>query len=293
VDHQYYLGCFVSSESPFPSPKTVEAAEQAFQQAFAAVAGRPDLEQRVQLARLSLIYVRLCRGPQATGVEAYQQLLTEFNAVVQQEKIANVSEGGPVAPKVAEFQENVRVYQELPKIGPGDAKVWPLPTIWQFAPDPKQQGEAAGWFKEGFDDRRWAPVRSDRNCGWEAQGFPNYTGFGWYRMTATVPADLGGFKYLYLYFGAVDEDAWVYLNGQLAFEHSVKTTGLPPEVIWRTPFAFDPRPGLKLGAANVIAVKVLNRLAMGGVYQPVYLVGANRELDPRLLGGLVARETAG
>jgi hypothetical protein len=292
VDHQYYLGCFVGSDSPFPSPQTVKAAEQAFQQAFAAVAGQPELEQRVRLAHLPLVYVQLCRGPEASGGEAYKQLIKDLEAVVQQENIAKVSEGGAVAPKVAEFRENLRVWQELPKIGPGEAKVWPLPNTWKFAPDPKEQGEAAGWFRDGFDDGAWATVRSDRNCGWEAQGFPNYTGVGWYRLTATVPEDLAGFQHLYLYFAAVDEDAWVYLNGRLAFEHSVETTGLPPEVIWRTPFAFDPRPALKLGAANVVAVKVLNRLGMGGVYQPVYLVGAKRELDARLLQGLVMRETA-
>jgi len=292
VDHKYYLGCFVNSDSPFPSQKTVGAAEQAFQLAFAAVAGQPDLEQRVQLARLPLTYVQLCRGPQATGVQAYEQLIKDFEEVVRRENIVNVSEGGPVAPKVTEFREKLRVYQELPKISAGEAKVWPLPNTWKFAPDPKERGEAAGWFKEGFGDSGWAQVRSDRNCGWEAQGFPNYTGFGWYRQTATVPGDLAGFKHLYLYFGSVDEDAWVYLNGRLACEHSTKSTGLTPEVIWRTPFAFDPRPDLRPGAANTIAVKVLNRLGMGGVYQPVYLVGANRELDTRLLGGLVARETA-
>jgi len=292
VDHQYYLGCFVNSDSPFPSWKTVKAAEQALQQALAAVAGQPALQQRVRLAHLPLTYMQLCRGPQVTGVQAYEQLIKDFEAVVARENIVSVSEGGPVAPKVAEFRENLRVYQELPKIGPGEAKVWPLPNTWKFAPDPKEQGEAAGWFKEGFDDGRWAQVRSDRNCGWEAQGFPNYTGFGWYRQATTVPAYPAGFKHLYLYFGSVDEDAWVYLNGELACEHSCKTTGLPPEVIWRTPFAFDPRPGLKLGATNSIAVKVLNRLSMGGVYQPVYLVGANREFDIGLLGGLVARETA-
>jgi hypothetical protein len=292
VDHQYYLGCFVNSDSAFPSIKTVTAAEQAFQQALAAVAGQPELEQRVRLARLPLTYVQLCRGPQVTGVEAYEQLIKDFEAVVQRENIVNVSEGGPVAPKVAEFRENLRVYRELPKIGSGEVRVWPLPNTWKFAPDPKGQGEAAGWFREGFDDRRWAQVRSDRECGWEAQGFPNYTGFGWYRQAATVPADLAGFKHLYLYFGAVDEDAWVYLNGQLAFEHTCKTTGLPPEEIWITPFAFDPRPGLRLGAPNVIAVKVLNRLGMGGVYRPVYVVGTNRELDARLLTALVARERA-
>jgi hypothetical protein len=294
VDHKYYLGCFVRSDSPFPSSRTVKAAEEAFRQGLAAVAGQPELQQRVQLAHLPLTYVQLSRGwePQANGAIAYEQLIQDFESVVRRENIVGVSEGGPVAPKVAEFRENLRVYREVLSIGPGETKVWPLPNTWKFAPDPKEQGEAAGWFKEGFDDGTWAAVRSDRNCGWEAQGFPDYTGFGWYRQAAAVPADVAGFKHLYLYFGSVDDDAWVYLNGQLAYEHSSKTTGLPPQVIWRTPFAFDPRPWLKLGATNAIAVKVLNRVGMGGVYRPVYLVGANRELDVLLLGALVARETA-
>jgi len=292
VDHEYHLGCSVPSDSLFPSPQTVKAAERAFQQAFAAVAGQPELEQRVRLAHLPLTYVQLCRGPQATGAQAYEQLLKDFEAVVQQENITQTSEAGAVAWKVDELRENLRVWQELRKIGPGEAKIWPLPNTWKFAPDPKEQGEAEGWFKEGFDDGAWAAVRSDRNSGWETQGFPAYTGFGWYRQSVTAPADLGDFKYLYLQFDAVDEDAWVYLNGQLAFEHSVKTTGLVPQVIWVTPFAFDPRPSLRLGGPNVIAVKVFNSMGMGGVYRPVYLVGANRELDARLMQALVARETA-
>ncbi|UCH33819.1 MAG: DUF4838 domain-containing protein, partial [Armatimonadota bacterium] len=291
VDNDLYLGCFVSSNSPFPSMKTTKAVQEAFDKALAAVAGQPEMEQRVRLARLPLTYVQLCRGPEGTGVEAYEALIEDFEAVVQQENIARVSEGGAVAPKMAEFRENLRVWQELPKIAPGEATVWPLPNTWKFATDPKERGEAGGWFREGFDDGKWAEVRSDRNCGWEVQGFPNYTGVGWYRQAVTVPADLADFKHLYLFFGSVDEDAWVYLNGRLAFEHTCDSTGLRPEVIWITPFAFDPRPGVKLGAANTVAVKVLNRLGMGGVYQPVYLIGANRELDIRLLEGLVARET--
>ena len=43
-------------------------------------------------------------------------------------------------------------------------------------------------------------------------------------------------KYKYLHFGAVDEEAWLYLNGKLFFEHTVESTGFMPEELWITPF---------------------------------------------------------
>ncbi len=34
----------------------------------------------------------------------------------------------------------------------------------------------------------------------------------------------------------------VYINGQLAFEHTVASTGLPVEILWNKAFVFDARP---------------------------------------------------
>ena len=121
-------------------------------------------------------------------------------------------------------------------------------------------------------------MRSDQGYGWEKQGFAGYTGFGWYRQVFTPPADFD-LDHLQLYFGAVDEEAWVYINGKPAFEHSSKSTGQPRTALWKVPFMFDACEHIKLGEPNTLAVRVYNQGAMGGVWKPVYLVASENELN--------------
>jgi len=144
-------------------------------------------------------------------------------------------------------------------------------------PRARRSNLSEGWFDTSFDDEDWAVVRSDQTTGWESQGFPDYTGFGWYRQIFEVPDELAERKFVFLYFGAVDEDAWVYLNGQHVYEHSLASTGLTIDEIWLTPFAFDAKSYLEFGQKNSVAVRVYNSMGMGGVYKPVYLIGADRE----------------
>jgi len=155
---------------------------------------------------------------------------------------------------------------------------WPLPPVWKFAADPKDVGVSQEWFGVGFDDKDWAAARHDLGKGWEGQGFAGYTGIGWYRQTLEIPAELGK-RHLYLHFDAVDEEAWVYINGRPAFEHTCASTGLGTAQIWSMPFAFDARAHLKPGADNAIAVRVSNVYGAGGIYAPVQLVASDSELD--------------
>ncbi|HUT23778.1 MAG TPA: hypothetical protein VM492_05500, partial [Sumerlaeia bacterium] len=97
-------------------------------------------------------------------------------------------------------------------------------------------------------------------------------------QTLEVPAELGK-RHLYLHFDAVDEEAWVYINGRPAFEHTCASTGLGTAQIWSMPFAFDARAHLKPGADNAIAVRVSNVYGAGGIYAPVQLVASDSELD--------------
>ena len=92
-----------------------------------------------------------------------------------------------------------------------------LPNQWQFATDPEGIGVPQEWFAVDFDDSDWVQVRSEQGNGWESQGFPSYDGFGWYRQAFDLPADPGR-KYIYLCFGAADEEAWIYLNGEPVLE---------------------------------------------------------------------------
>jgi hypothetical protein len=68
-------------------------------------------------------------------------------------------------------------------------------------------------------------------------------------------------------FGAVDESAWVYLNGEFAGEHDIGEAG------WDKPFGIDVTKAIQPGA-NVLAVRVLDRVLGGGIWKPVELLGA-------------------
>jgi beta-galactosidase/beta-glucuronidase len=166
------------------------------------------------------------------------------------------------------------------------AETAPLSHTWRFAPDPGDVGLSRGWADPSLDDSAWAPQRDDIGVGWEAQGFPGYTGIGWYRQKLRLSGKLDK-AHVYLRFTAVDEEAWVYINGALAFEHSCKSTGMWTGIIWNMPFDFDAAPWLKRGQENTIVVRVSNVSGRGGVYLPVYAVASDRELKPLEIAHIV------
>jgi beta-galactosidase/beta-glucuronidase len=165
--------------------------------------------------------------------------------------------------------------------------VWRLPGDWRFRTDPRDEGVRADWASAGHSTADWCPIKVGEGYGWERQGFEGYTGLGWYRITGTVPADVAR-RHVYLYFEAVDEDAVVFINGRRVFEHTCDSTGLAPEQIWVRPFAFEPGDYAAPGQETTLAVRVLNRMGMGGVYKPVYVVGSDQELDAGLIAELLS-----
>ena len=275
-------------DSPFLSREFLDQATALFARAEQAAISDPVLH-RVQVAELPILYVKLCRGPQFVGPE-YLALVDKFEAIAKAEGLQYLAEGPPdVALKIKQWRDAAMVQVRLTQVKPQDVTIWELPNEWRFALDPKDEGVQAQWFGTAFDDGKWAKVRSDTGTGWEHQGFADAIGFGWYRQKATVPANLGR-KYLYLYFGAVDEDAYVYINDKLVCEHSCASTGLTPEQIWETPFSFAPLPALQVGQANTIAVRVYNRVGMGGVYKPAYLVASDVALEAPVIQALVEKK---
>ena len=84
-----------------------------------------------------------------------------------------------------------------------------------------------------------------------------------------LPAEWQG-KTLRLLFGSVDEQAWVYVNGQLVKQHTEETEGLGFEQLWEMPFTADVKPErLRFGENNVLVVRVHNAMANGGIWRPV------------------------
>lgn len=137
-----------------------------------------------------------------------------------------------------------------------------VPTQWRFQPDPEDRGVEQAWFAGDFDDSAWKPISI--TDWWERAGF-DYDGIGWYRVWIDV-GDLKENQRATLYFGAVDESARVYVNGQSVGEHDVGWQG------WDQRFSFDVTSVLKSRQKNLVAVRVQDRGYGGGIWKSVKLV---------------------
>lgn len=132
---------------------------------------------------------------------------------------------------------------------------------WRLMADPDDVGRDQGWFAVDFDDRAWAPIAIEQFWG-EAGPDP---GIGWYRLRFDLPAREAPER-AQLDFQAVDESAWVWVNGQFVGEHDLGPVG------WETPFRLEVTDKLIWGGSNQITVRVLNSAMAGGIWKPVSIV---------------------
>ena len=162
-----------------------------------------------------------------------------------------------------------------------------IPEPWRFKPDQDDEGIEGRWFGESVDISEWEEIRTDVDKGWDSAryGTRDNAGYGWYRTALPLAVEDLAKKHRYLFFGGVDEDCWVYLNGRLIFDHSLETTGLISWEIWRVPFTV-PLTG-QLRGGDALAVRVKNTDGMGGVWKPVQLIASDRELSHAQILALV------
>lgn len=141
-------------------------------------------------------------------------------------------------------------------------KTIPLPKNgWKFTTDRMINGHRLGYFNVGFDDKNWKTVKVGF---WEKQGFANYNGYAWYRIRFKLPPRIRC-EAAELAFGAVDEIAWVWLNGTYIGKHDKGING------WDKPFALDVTKELNWGEENVLTVRVEDTIAAGGIWKPIVL----------------------
>lgn len=172
---------------------------------------------------------------------------------------------------------------------PGSFEKKELDLIWRFKIDPEKRGTREQWFSPQLADADWQGIRVDET--WQRQGYSQFHGTAWYRLSFTMPQDFDQRRHLWLSFGAVDKEAHVYIDGQMVFEHTVAATGRNVEQLWNEPFRFDARPYLTPGRRHVIAVRVDSEAFSGGIWMPVWLVSADAEISDEILHGSVPRPT--
>jgi hypothetical protein len=136
---------------------------------------------------------------------------------------------------------------------------------WRFSPDPKNDALQRGVTKADFDDSDWKNISPFD--WWQMQGYADYHGVAWYR-TKFNGAPLQEGERALLYFGAVDGNAVVYLNGEKIAEHTLGENYQG----WDQPFTVDVTSKIKSGA-NVLAVKVTSKSdnTSSGIFKGVAL----------------------
>ncbi len=145
---------------------------------------------------------------------------------------------------------------------------------WRFSPDPADDGLKRGVTQPEFDDSAWKTISA--MDWWQMQGFREYHGAAWYRIKFNLeqaPPPDG--RRARLYFGAVDGNVEVYLNGKKVSER--KLGPAPGYKGWNTPFSGDVTRSLKKGQ-NTLVVKVTSKddQTASGIFKGVSLMSLIR-----------------
>lgn len=292
------------SNAPYLAPALLAKSAEIFEKARAAVADRPEELRRVEAAELGVLYSLLVNDFDEFFTQGavpdparFLARLDRFEAIAAREQVTHIAEGGDLLPAWVKRVRGVVSGKSLPQtvwtapLPGGEVAVLRLGAAWKFTSDPDRKGDAEAWHGEAFDDAKWAVNRTDLDRGWEKQGFPGYAGIGWYRHRFDLP-EMFDRKHLYVHFGAIDEEGWIYVNGEAkpAFEHTLETTRLMPAQIWNLPFSFEATGRLRPGRGNLLAVKVNNAAYMGGIWRPVYVLASDTALSKEDIAAALATE---
>jgi hypothetical protein len=136
---------------------------------------------------------------------------------------------------------------------------------WRFSTDPKNNGLQRGVISADFDDSSWKSISPLDQ--WQLQGYADYHGAAWYRIKFNGKSLNEGERAL-LYFGAVDGNAQVYLNGEKIAEHQMGQNYQG----WDQPFSVDVTN--KILPENILAVQVTSKSnnTSSGIFKGVALV---------------------
>ncbi len=148
---------------------------------------------------------------------------------------------------------------------------------WLFKIDPDDRGLSQFWYSSNFDRSDWNTVEVP-NFWDRYSNFVKYDGIAWYYKAFEIKKIDKRKKYA-IFFGGVDDDCGVWLNGEFIGEHR----GYSDE------FYFDVTKHLKPGK-NELVVMVIDLGGPGGIYKPIAIVEYSEIAD--LLKGKFYYKTA-
>ena len=254
----------------------VETARAVLAEA-AANAQTDAVRRRVELLTLGVVYVESAQlymqmrdGETPPDVARYAAIADELEALCAQLDVDGVGfyDGSRTISSVPDWIAAVRKAHEQRF----DQRYLPVENwgAWTFRWDPDDQGVTGEWFRAATGDE-WQPVTVPAFLADTPAG--NAEGYGWYRTSFTLPEDHVG-KPVELRFGGVDEQAWVYVNGQPVGEHTLESEFMVGQEItvadlWERPFEIAIEPGLLKAGENALAVRIHNSAFNAGIHRPV------------------------
>jgi hypothetical protein len=184
---------------------------------------------------------------------------TDLDAIYYVEK--KVVGFGATPPKEGRYADGT----DYEALHPTLRTVATLPTDgWQFKDDPHKVGTEEGYYRPDYPIENFIEIKTGQF--WDWQGFEGLEE-GWYRLEYVCPM-LPSDKRVFLHFDAVDESAWVYIDGkQVAWYDTAY-----PSITWVEPFLLDVTGALTSGGEHLLVIRVGNTAGAGGVYKPVSLM---------------------
>lgn len=155
----------------------------------------------------------------------------------------------------------------------------PLPNgKWMIKSDPEKKGGKERWFAPSFKmDDSWRPVRIGQDYNTQYPDFNGHTGHVWYRLEFELPEAAVNNPPNTLSLGKIDDESWVWLNGEFIGEISEKTN---PENYWEVNRKHKVPAGLLRKGKNVISVLCVNLRGNGGLYGIPLFSEKSSELYP-------------
>lgn len=127
---------------------------------------------------------------------------------------------------------------------------------WSFRVDSADIGVRQEWYRVAYDRSDWKSITVPQY--WDGFELEAYDGVAWYARELGYPTPS---KPVILFFGGVDDDADIWLNGEKVGSHSG----------YSEPFYLEVSELLRPGK-NELVVRVRDYSGPGGIYKPVKLV---------------------
>lgn len=144
-----------------------------------------------------------------------------------------------------------------------------LPQNWTALPDPGKTGRKEKFFApDRKPDARWKKIQVPGEFEKQWKGYENYDGWVWYRLEFELPDSMRGAVEVTLNLGAVDDESWIWLNGEFLGEISAKSN---PEDYYRVARIYRiPQAKFRPGK-NVLTVLCNDLRGTGGLIGTPYL----------------------